>query len=216
MAVWPTLLAFQISTAAATDPASVVRTFLDATAALDVDRMHAALADEYRLFDGGSSRLHNRQLTPVIVEWERGMHARWTYRILSVRGDTVTALLEEESEYFTLLGLERGVQVRSYVVRGGKIHESHGHLFVTARSSQAEALGAFKAWLRATVPQPDTTLIGPGGGLRLTKESVQPMLYWMRRWRAATDSQERSRAPIEHPPASHDDRQAVPPTRLHR
>ena len=73
------------------------------------------------------------------------MSARWSYRILSVRGDTVSALLEEESEYLTLLGLERGVQVWSYVVRGGRIHESHGHLFVTARSSQTEALGAFKS-----------------------------------------------------------------------
>ena len=116
------------------------------------------------------------------------MNARWTYRVLSVRGDTVTALLEEESDYFTLLGLERGVQVRSYIVRAGKIQESHGHLFVTGKSSQSVALGAFKAWLRENVPHPDPALIGADGGLRLTKESVQPMVYWMRRWRAATDS----------------------------
>lgn len=56
--------------------------------------------------------------------------------LLSVRADTVTALLEEESDYYTLLGLERGVQVRSYVVRDGKVKESHGHLFVTAKRSQ--------------------------------------------------------------------------------
>jgi hypothetical protein len=121
-----------------TDPATVVRSLLDATSNLDVAGMHAMLADEYRLIDNGSLRVHDRARARVIVEWERGMGARWTHRILSIRGDTVTALLEEESEYFTLLGLERGVQVRSYVVRGGKIHESHGHLFVTGRSSQAE------------------------------------------------------------------------------
>jgi hypothetical protein len=116
------------------------------------------------------------------------MHARWSYRILSVRGDTVTALLEEESDYFTLLGLERGVQVRSYIVRGGRVTGSHGHLFVTAKSSQAEAVQQFKRWLRATVPQPDPALIGPGGNLLLTKDSVQPMLYWMGRWRAEVDA----------------------------
>jgi hypothetical protein len=49
------------------------------------------LGDEYRLFDRRTSRLHNRDLTHVIVESERGMSARWTFRILSVRGDTVTA-----------------------------------------------------------------------------------------------------------------------------
>ena len=178
------LIAMQVAVGTPQDPPGVVRAYLDAMAALDVDRMHSILAEDYRLFDDGSQRLHNRARARQTVEWERGMNAKWTYRILSVRGDTVTALVEEESEYFTLLGLERGVQVRSYVVRGGRVQESHGHLFVMAKGSQAMALGAFKSWLRAKVERPDPELIGPDGGIRLTKESVAPMLHWMRRWRA--------------------------------
>jgi hypothetical protein len=156
--LWSALLALQAAVATPpNDPLTVVRSYFDAMRDLDVGRMHAALADDYRLFDGdGSSRLHNRDLAQVIVDWERGMHARWSYRILSVRGD--------------------------------KIKESHGHLFVTAKSSQTEAVQQFKRWLRATVPQPDPALIGPAGNLLLTKDSVQPMLYWMGRWRAEVDA----------------------------
>ena len=186
--VLPALFALQI----ATNPVATVRTYLDAMRAFDVDGMHAVLAENYRLVDDdGSSRLHDRTRARPIVEWERGMNARWSYRVLSVRADTVTTLVEEESEYFTLLGLERGVQVRSYIVRDGKIAESRGHLFVTARSSQSEAVGAFKTWLRANADRPDPDLISPEGGLRLTKESVRPMLYWMGRWRAAVDQAKR-------------------------
>ncbi len=116
-------LVLQLAGAPATDPGIVVRAYLDGMQALDADRIYAVLAEDYRLFDNGSSRLHNRERARATIEWERGMGARWTYRILSVRGDTVTALLEEESEYFTLLGLERGVQVRSYVVRDGNVQE---------------------------------------------------------------------------------------------
>ena len=171
------------------DPPAVVRAYLDAMRAMDPDGMNAALAEDYRLVDSdGSSRLHDRALSRVITEWERGVHARWSYRILSERGDTITALLEEESDYFMLLGLERGVQVRSYVVRNGKVQTSFGHLFVTAKSSQAEALQQFKSWLRATVAQPHPALIGPAGNLLLTKESAQPMIYWMGRWRAEVDA----------------------------
>ena len=127
----------------------------------------------------------------VVRAYLDAMRARWSYRILSERGDTITALLEEESDSFTLLGLERSVQVRSYVVRNGKVQTSFGHLFVTAKSSQAEAVQQFKSWLRATVAQPDPALIGPAGNLLLTKESAQPMIYWMGRWRAEVDAKNR-------------------------
>ena len=187
MAFWSAMLALQIG-AASSDPATVVRAYLDAMRDFDVPRIHAVLADDYRLTDDGSSRLYNRDRAQPIADWERGMNTRWSHRILSTRGDTVTALLEEENDYFTLLGLERGVQVRSYVVRDGKVQTSFGHLFVTARSSQAEALRAFKTWLRENVPNPDPAMITPEGSLRLTKESVQPMLYWMRLWRATVDA----------------------------
>ena len=76
-------------------------------------------------------------------------------------------------------------------LRDGLIQESRGHLFVTARSSQAEALGAFKAWLRTNMDRPEPDLLSPEGRLLLTKESAQPMLYWMRRWRAAVDQARR-------------------------
>ena len=185
-----TLLSLAI-VAGQSDPEAVVRGYLDAMRALDVDRMHQVLADDYRLFDDGSSRLHDRTRARDIVAWERGMGARWSHRILAVHGDTVIALLEEDSEYFTLLGLERGVQVRSYVVRSGRIHESHGHLFVTARGSQAEALGAFKRWLREQPQLPDARMMGPMGNLLLTAASAEPMLLALRRWRDERGKEQR-------------------------
>ena len=186
--LWSAILALQAAIPP-NDPSAVVREYFEGMKALDAERANAVLADDYRLVDSdGSSRLHNRALGYVITEWEKGVHARWSYRILSERGDTVTALLEEESDYFTLLGLERSIQVRSYIVRDGKILQSFGHLYVTAKSSQAVAVQQFKSWLRATVSQPDPALIGPAGNLLLTKESAQPMIYWMGRWRAEVDS----------------------------
>lgn len=185
--LWP-VLAIQLL-AGPRDPVAVVTEYLEATRALDPGRMDAVLATEYRLYDSdGSSRLHRRELVPPITEWEKGMHTRWSYRILGVHGDTVTALLEEESDYFTLLGLERGIQVRSYLVHEGKIVESHGHLFMTAKRSQGEALAEFKQWFRANADRPEPEMIGPDGGLKLTGASAKPMLFWMRRWRAAVDS----------------------------
>ena len=189
ISLWSAALALQVAAAASNDPTTVVRAYLDAMRDFDVARIHTILAEDYRLTDGdGSSRLYNRNRAQPIADWERGMNTRWTYRILSTRGDTVTALLEEENEYFTLLGLERGVQVRSYVVRDGRVQASYGHLFVTGRSSQAEGLRAFKTWLRENVPNPDPAMITPEGSLQLTKESVRPMLYWMRLWRATVDA----------------------------
>ena len=103
MLLWATFLSLAMAAAGQSDPATVVRGYLEAMRDLDVDRMHAALAPEYRLFDDGSSRLHDRERARDIVAWERGMGARWSHRVLAVHGDTVLALLEEESEYFTLL-----------------------------------------------------------------------------------------------------------------
>lgn len=45
--------------------------------------------------------------------------------------------------------------------------------------------------LRENVPNPDPAMITPEGSLQLTKESVQPMLYWMRLWRATVDKSAR-------------------------
>lgn len=113
------------------DPTVAVRGYLEGMKAMNAAQMQQYLADDYTLVStDGNERLYNRELTAPICAWERGMNTRWSYKIVGVDKNSVSVILQERNDYFTLLGLGRRTQVAVYLVEAGKIRRSFSKLVV--------------------------------------------------------------------------------------
>jgi hypothetical protein len=161
----------------------IVTALCEARAELSAGKMEMYIADDFHsINDDGSTRLYDREMAKTMCEWERVMHAQWTYQILGVNDSVVTVLLKETNDYYTLLGLGAGVQVSEYVVANGKVNHWTSKLFITEKGAQSDRLTKFKEWLLSQPGINEPTLLRPDSSLIFDDVAAPRMLHWLKQW----------------------------------
>lgn len=179
------------------DPVTTVRAYLEAVKALDAERMQRYLADDYTLVESnGKERAYNRSRAYPICDWERVMHTKWSYKIIGVNKNSVSVVLTEKNDYFTLLGLGFRTQITVYIVESGKIKRGVSKYVVEERGTQGEEYSKFKTWLLNNLERPEPDLVNAGGGLMFDGKSAPRMLYWLRRWNRLQESNEKGKGEV--------------------
>ncbi len=110
------------------------------------------------------------------------MKTKWSYEIISVNQNKVTAILREKNDYFTLLDLGIRTQVSEYSVESGKIRHSVSKVVVEERGTQSEAYKKFRDWLLSQPNLSEPDLLDSYNNLKFDGKSAPRMLYWLKKW----------------------------------
>ena len=168
---------------------AVVAGLCQAREELSAADMEKYIADDFHTFnDDGSARPYDRENAKSMCEWEKVMHARWTYEILGANDSIVTVILREKNDYYTLLGLGGGVQVSEYTVSNGKVKYWKSKLFITENGTQHEGFSKFRTWLLSQPDLHEPTLIRPDSSIIFSGDTAPRMLYWMKEWKKVLDT----------------------------
>lgn len=106
---------------AAPSPDAIVRNFLAAADAHDVEAALGLLHEEFEFRDAeGSFRIDRESFRPLLA-WDVAVDHRAESTITGVRGDTVAVALHETNDFLELLGIGPVRQEADFVVREGAI-----------------------------------------------------------------------------------------------
>ena len=184
MALWLAIAALGPCDQPPARSVEIVCAYVVALEALDHDRMAAFwLPTTTSTSVSGETTLIDRDGKRAIRAFERAVNTRWTSRIESVAGDSITVTLTEANDFYDALGVGLRTQIESYVVHDGHIARTITHSYAHAGGDYLTAYQAFKRWVLTTDAVRDTTLVN-GSVLRFTGESAEHMKPWLYAWRA--------------------------------
>ena len=165
------------------EAARIVTGLCEGRKELSAEKMEEYIADDFHsVDDDGSTRVYDREFAKTMCEWEKVMHAQWTYEILGVNDSAVTVMLKEKNDYYALLGLGGSIQVSEYVVANGKVQHWKSKLFITENSTQREGLTKFRNWLLSQPGLNEPKLISPDSSIIFNGEAAPRMLHWLKEW----------------------------------
>lgn len=176
------LIAAGCASTSSSEPAAVVRRYLDAKT---LDDALAFLAPDYRLWFGGRSgegMAHER--AAKMLEWDFALHPRHRIDSITVHGRDVTAQVHEDNDFSLLIGFPGWDATSTYTVdENGQIT---AQVYVpTGPAEWRPYLDAPLAWIREHHPSA-LVRIFPNGRLAQTRETAREWVTLLRAWRAAT------------------------------
>jgi hypothetical protein len=182
-----TLLATTAAVSCGTsDPCRTVEAYLRALKAMDQDRLESYIDPAFRSRrDDGTDAPFDRVRNRGNREFERATKTRWTYRIIGIDGERITAFTTEDNDYYRLLGVGVRTQVTVYAARNGRLYFAQNFVTVDQHGRYLDAYQAFLTWLEQQPAGKSDAEVIRGGRLVFSSASAPKLLMWLKRYRSS-------------------------------
>lgn len=184
------------------NPEAVVRAFLQALNAHDVERALALLGDEFTFRDAGGGVAIEREAMPSVLGWDAAAEGRLEVLDLDVAADTVRVRLRERNRFTELLGLEPWDVEATFVVREDRIVDEVAREIaergqdITGRFQ--DALEPVRRWAETARPDESRAIFGERGLARYDGPTARGLLELIEAYREQPDSQRRGEGGDRH------------------
>jgi hypothetical protein len=126
-------------------------------------------------------------------EFEAATHARFTYQIRSITGDTADVFETESNDFYKVLGNETHESHWAYRFREGLIYEEIQ--LSPPNDEYLKAYRALRAWIHRANPEVFKTVTSEDGNLVFNGRTAAAIMSLAREWR---DTQGGSASPRTH------------------
>ncbi len=168
-------------------PDKILRAYVEANNAHDIDRVMVLYTDDIRFENVGVWVKQGKEEVRTIAEWDATTHIQMTISDITVMGDTVTFTLIETNDWLKSAGVDEWHWVARVITKNGLIKEIKATLTEESAKIFIPVYQSIIQWMSTERPQELPELM-PGGEFVYGAEVAKKWLDMLNEWREATES----------------------------
>lgn len=178
---------FSQDTLTSTQKTAIIRKYLTAMCKLDVDAMLPYRHEQYtRIARDGKQSLNDLQFERNMTGFEKSVSTKWTFKIVSLNGDTATVYETEDSKWYNLIGAGLRTQTIQYILSGNKLTAYKVITVDNAKGDYRTLVHDFITWLKTTEAKDDKDIFDGEGSLLFSAKSGEKLTTYLKRWNTTT------------------------------
>lgn len=171
----------------APQPSEILRAYVEANNAHDVDRVMALYTDDIRFENVGVWVKQGKEEVRTIAEWDAKTHIHMTVSDITVRKDTVTFRLIETNDWLKNAGVDEWRWEAYVITKNGLIKEIRAALTEESAKIFIPVYQSIIRWMSEERPEELAELM-PDGEFLYEEGAAKKWLVLLQEWREATQS----------------------------